>query len=180
MFVGKEATAWDENPIFEGEADFLRDIGQSSPMRYQGAITRLRRKPEIQLLSRVSRALHDKARDIAITKAFHVMSMSLLGKHDVAAPVRDEETATNRYLRLFDGKRGTCKDLRGDPDGNKCLGMCGPRCWCWKLVCNDCCYHKGCYEHDLCCRKRQFSGYCLLPFLHNFGCDSYGGYPNCL
>lgn len=134
----------------------------------------------MQLLLDVSHALHDEARENAATKAFHVMSMSLLGTPDVAAHARDQQTAAHRYLGLFDRKRSSCRDLRGDPDGNKCLGMCGAGCWCWNLVCNDCCYHQGCYEHDLCCRKKRLSGYCLFPFLYGFNCDSYGGYPSCV
>jgi hypothetical protein len=43
-------------------------------------------------------------------------------------------------------------DLRGDPCGSNCLGMCGPGCTCWDWVCGDCEFHDGCYTHDLACR----------------------------
>uniref|UniRef100_A0A1X7U7X1 Uncharacterized protein n=1 Tax=Amphimedon queenslandica TaxID=400682 RepID=A0A1X7U7X1_AMPQE len=36
---------------------------------------------------------------------------------------------------------------------NSCLGMCGPGCTCWKFACGDCCYHYGCFKHDLACRN---------------------------
>jgi hypothetical protein len=42
-------------------------------------------------------------------------------------------------------------DLRGDPCGNDCLGMCGPKCTCWDWVCGDCAYHWGCNAHDIAC-----------------------------
>lgn len=52
----------------------------------------------------------------------------------------------------------------------ECLGMCGPGCVCWKWSCGDCCYHRGCYDHDLCCRSKPNSLACLLPMA--FDCDS--------
>lgn len=56
----------------------------------------------------------------------------------------------------------------------KCLGLCGYGCNCWKWVCGDCCYHLGCYEHDICCRQKFVRMACLFPF--GFKCES--GY-NC-
>ena len=52
----------------------------------------------------------------------------------------------------------------------ECLGLCGYSCNCWKWVCGDCCYHLGCYEHDICCRKKFVRTACLLPF--GFKCES--------
>lgn len=59
------------------------------------------------------------------------------------------------------------------PIGDKCIGMCGPGCTlCWWFVCGDCCFHQGCYEHDMCCRKvGYFQPGCLNIF--NFSCDSF-------
>ena len=56
----------------------------------------------------------------------------------------------------------------------ECLGLCGYGCKCWKWVCGDCCYHLGCYEHDICCREKFVRTACLFPF--GFKCES--GY-NC-
>lgn len=56
----------------------------------------------------------------------------------------------------------------------ECLGLCGYGCNCWKWVCGDCCYHLGCYEHDICCRQKFVRTACLFPF--SFKCES--GY-NC-
>ena len=37
---------------------------------------------------------------------------------------------------------------------------------------NDCCYHRGCYQHDVCCdRYGYFSTQCLLPY--GFSCSGY-------
>lgn len=52
----------------------------------------------------------------------------------------------------------------------QCLGLCGYSCNCWKWVCGDCCYHLGCYEHDICCRKKFVRTACLFPF--GFSCEN--------
>lgn len=37
---------------------------------------------------------------------------------------------------------------------------------------NDCCYHQGCYEHDVCCDRYGFgSTQCLIPY--GFSCSGY-------
>ena len=57
------------------------------------------------------------------------------------------------------------------PRGELCLGRCGPGCWwCWWIVCWSCCYHQGCYDHDLCCDDYWSTG-CLIPI--GFSCSGY-------
>ena len=56
--------------------------------------------------------------------------------------------------------------------GTHCLGLCGYGCNCWRAVCGDCCYHQGCYEHDICCRNYGFWNFrCVLVF--PFNCRGY-------
>ncbi len=64
---------------------------------------------------------------------------------------------------------------RACPVRHDCLGMCGVGCQnCWWFVCGDCCYHQGCYEHDVRCVERGFRDLsCSMPFLRDFSCDSY-------
>ena len=82
------------------------------------------------------------------------------------------------------------------PRGSNCLGMCGPRCsWCWPIcphlrttgvslafgiraayvlshIWNDCCFHQGCYDHDVCCGRYGYnSTRCLFP--RGFSCSGY-------
>ena len=59
-----------------------------------------------------------------------------------------------------------------------CRGMCGRLCDCWEFVCGDCCFHQGCYEHDLCCNHDFGSFACLFPFWMT--CEWYHAYPGCL
>ena len=56
-----------------------------------------------------------------------------------------------------------CPDL-------ECLSLCGYGCSCWKWVCGDCCYHLGCYGHDICCRENFVQTKCLFPT--GFKCDA--------
>ena len=39
---------------------------------------------------------------------------------------------------------------------NECLGVCGVECDCLAFVCGDCCWHKGCYDHDKFCEEQGF------------------------
>ena len=74
----------------------------------------------------------------------------------VAVPYEFEHNRNKRLASCFEDCPPSC-------DRN-CLGMCGRRCNCWKFVCGDCCYHLGCYGHDLCCRRDFWSSSCLFPF----------------
>ena len=80
-------------------------------------------------------------------------------------------------------KSHDCEDMRNGSD-QECFGMCGKKCWCWHWVCGDCCLHKGCLQHDACCRyanPQYLSTYCLLPFVYGFDCENgYHGYSTCL
>ncbi len=51
-----------------------------------------------------------------------------------------------------------------------CLGLCGYSCYCWSWVCGDCCYHLGCYGHDICCRETFIQTKCIFPL--GFQCES--------
>jgi hypothetical protein len=64
-----------------------------------------------------------------------------------------------------------CQDLRSDPNNNNSLGMCGPGKTCWPWVCGDCCWHRGCYRHDLHCRNCGVTRPrdCLLCAAFDFG-----------
>lgn len=66
----------------------------------------------------------------------------------------------------------TCPPCRSD----QCVGMCGRKCSCWKFVCGDCCVHRGCEMHDVCCREHGvWSIKCLSGFRLVIGknsCDS--------
>ena len=58
------------------------------------------------------------------------------------------------------------------PVGEYCLGRCGPGCWwCWWFVCSTCCFHQGCYDHDVRCGEDYCTTGCMIPF--PFSCDGW-------
>ena len=81
---------------------------------------------------------------------------------------KNSETDYQLHKRL---RRAGCLAQCPPCPNDDCLGMCGLACNCWKFLCNDCCYHLGCYEHDLCCRDRFVQTSCLFPF--RFSCESH-------
>lgn len=104
----------------------------------------------------------------------------------------DSEIETETPLRQ---KRSCSSRCNRCPEGPYCLGMCGPGCWwCWRIcpslvaaagsfvwfpygyiinhLVNDCCFHQGCYDHDVCCdRLGYFHSRCLFPI--GFSCSGY-------
>ncbi|XP_031560654.1 uncharacterized protein LOC116296724 [Actinia tenebrosa] len=90
------------------------------------------------------------------------------------------ENTTSRYHSNH--SLSSCSDMRYTSYQTHCFGMCGSYCWCWPWVCGDCCLHKGCLQHDICCQKRGYlSIYCFSPWVFGFDCENgYLGYPECL
>ena len=61
--------------------------------------------------------------------------------------------------RWFSGSSNDCDKYKKYKD---CKGLCGRKCDCWRWVCGDCCWHRKCYDHDVCCEKHgYFSWSCL-------------------
>ncbi|KAJ7365376.1 hypothetical protein OS493_005483 [Desmophyllum pertusum] len=152
---------------------------ESMKAHYQEAMSELHYTPEMQLLELLPEALMDNSTQLEILKPFYTLCLSLLSTADVQTPAQLKAT-----LRLHDHQRQKrCTNMKTVSwhRRNECRGMCGPKCTCWSLICGDCCYHQGCYEHDRCCDVKGFwHKYCLFPFMYSFGCSSYGAYPKCL
>jgi len=74
---------------------------------------------------------------------------------------------------------GYCPDRYHD---DRCVGMCGLGCSCWRRVCGDCCWQQGCYEHDLCCGAcPRISPACLSISGFRSWCSvGFSRYPRCL
>lgn len=141
---------------------------------FQEAMSELHNVPEVQLLELVSAALGDNSTRLEILKPFHALSFYLLKQADVNIP--SDLRATPDVSDQHDREK-RCTSLRSNR-GNDCRGMCGRKCSCWSWVCGNCCFHQGCYEHDLCCDHDFWSTYCLTPF--GFSCGRYKGYPRCI
>ncbi len=77
----------------------------------------------------------------------HTTAMRIGTARGIPPPEREDHEA-HRFM-LMD----SCQSLRGDPNNDDCLGMCGPGCTCWTDICGDCCCYDGCRSHDITCRN---------------------------
>ena len=141
---------------------------------YHEAIRELHYIEEIQLLELVSVSLNDNYTYLDILKPFHAMCFHLLKTSNIQTPaeLRAEHDLDDDITDQH-GKRKKRCSLTNDPHNSNCTGMCGPSCKCWSWVCGNCCWHQGCYKHDMCCQKDRWSAYCLVPFFYGFSCSSY-------
>ncbi|KAL9955007.1 hypothetical protein ACROYT_G042603 [Oculina patagonica] len=144
---------------------------------YEEAMSELHYAPEIQLLERVSEALGSNSTRLEILKPFYSLCFNLLKASDVETP--PELKAAHGFEDDIAGQYGN-RQKRGctKPTANNCRGLCGRGCSCWSWFCGDCCWHRGCYEHDLCCKKKPYSSYCLVPF--GLSCSGFRDYKKCM
>ena len=142
---------------------------------YQQAMSELHYVPEVQLLERALAALGDNSTWLEVLKPFHSLCFNLLKASDVETS-SELKASSDLEDDSIDGemqKRGCTR-----PTENNCRGMCGPGCTCWSWFCGDCCWHRGCYEHDLCCKKKPYSTYCLVPI--GLSCSGFRDYQKCM
>ena len=142
----------------------LRDIPDSQHAQlFSKSASNLLSRPEVKLLKEAAYSLGH----LGITGLTYP---SILPLYMTAQRMTDNSPSTYvDHLRL---RRSSCIKTRGCPPckSHECLGMCGPGCSCWDWACGDCCYHKGCYYHDKCCRTSPESSACLLPL--KFSCEN--------
>ena len=69
----------------------------------------------------------------------------------------------------------SCPSSNRCPGSRECFGMCGRGCTCWRFLCGDCCRHRGCEEHDACCRSSGFSAGVRCWFPTGFTCEGRFG-----
>lgn len=138
---------------------------ESSDTLFHAAVHEVLQMPEAQLLPTMSRELAHYG-----------------FRGDTSSAILQLHITAQRFSDLLQGRRGLdvtmastlskksmkkcAYDKACPPCKNKeCIGMCGPKCSCWKWVCGDCCYHRGCLDHDICCAEKGFFSWrCLLPF----------------
>ena len=143
---------------------------------YQQAMSELHYVPEVQLLERASAALGVNSKRLEVLKPFYSLCFNLLKASDIETPPELKAPRDLVEHSSIDGewqKRGCVR-----PTENDCRGLCGKGCTCWRWVCGDCCLHRGCYEHDLCCKKKPYSSYCLVPL--GFSCSGFRDYQKCI
>jgi hypothetical protein len=142
--------------------------------RVKAEVDKFLSDPDTQLLSYLSHAVGEIGIVGYGTKSavpLHIVALSL---HQETMATTMTSNLTNHqsihsqlsFAKAHRHKR-SCQEYP-DPK-HDCLGMCGPGCTCWKWVCGDCCFHDGCYEHDVCCGKSTVR--CLMIF--KFNCSSF-------
>ena len=151
----------------------LNEVGMEARTRqnFQNAIKNLLMQPEVDLIKPAAFALGAQeitGREFPSILPFYLAALRLqkikneyFMRGNASFIPRQDDYQTRE--QLGSGDDDCLEECPPCPD-YECLGMCGYGCICWKFVCGDCCYHLGCYEHDLCCRKQFISTRCLFPF----------------
>ncbi|MEO8552461.1 MAG: hypothetical protein ABI678_20935 [Kofleriaceae bacterium] len=131
----------------------------------QHEFVRFEELPEAATVAWLSRALGMRGyngRDYPLTLRLHLLGSQLASHLALAIPT---DGAVARQADFVDedggddggggggGGGASCKDLRGDPNGDNSYGLCGPGGSCWSWTCGDCCCHDGCKSHDWTCRN---------------------------
>ena len=79
---------------------------------------------------------------------------------------------SNTTVGIHRQERDNCREDCPPCRNYNCFGMCGINCHCWEWVCGDCCWHLGCYDHDVCCKRAKYNDQqtkCIIP--RDFDCD---------
>ena len=145
----------------------LRKIHRTTHAKVRAkSVKHLLTKPELKLLKEAAFELGNQGVtgiDYPSVLPFHMTALRT-GSHDHYNTVSDWSNLDHHRL-----KRSACIQKCPPCKEKECFGMCGPGCSCWDFACGDCCYHKGCLYHDLCCRKQPSSTACLIPI--DFTCS---------
>ena len=142
---------------------FIHTQEDSNTLFYE-AVNEVLRTPEAHLLPVMSQELgrfgfhgHRSSPALQLHITAQRFSTLLQGSSGSDVTIASKFSRKAMMACALDKACPPCKD-------KNCIGMCGPRCFCWKWVCGDCCYHKGCHGHDICCaEKGYFSWACLFP-----------------
>lgn len=141
----------------------------------QASVNSLLGKPEISLLQEavkiMGRDFGITGRDYPSVLPLYLTTLSLhrfsqINLTSSADGIADRGHMGYKIRKIEDTD---CLDECPPCPDDLCLGMCGYSCSCWSWVCGDCCYHLGCYGHDVCCREKFVQTKCLLPF--SFECE---------
>jgi len=156
------------------DTHFVRLLGNhiQDPQKYSGALmahAAAGSSPEMNLLTEAAIAVGSEG----VLGSDHpgIIPLYMAAMHQPTAILTSEALLSNATFLCNSSKIG-----------EQCLGVCGPTCHCWQFVCGDCCYHTGCYCHDLCCTKYLSWG-CMFPFSFRcnkgYQCADNAGIPEC-
>lgn len=124
------------------------------------AIRSLALHPKVELFMAAAQALGDLGiigSENPAAMPFYALTLRLAKYHDILMNNEDanEERQDLQLPEDYRQKRSCSNCIVGSCPyygyGSDCLGMCGRHCSCQSWLCGDCCVHKGCYDHDICC-----------------------------
>ena len=116
---------------------------------------------EIALLEDASRAVGERGvtgKNTPMVLPFHMFALKMTRLLDISSQnaITIEQSPVPVAIPSQNKRAADCKKYAD------CKGLCGKGCKCWKWVCGDCCYHQGCYDHDVCCEDHgYFSSACF-------------------
>ena len=170
--------------------DMLADVSteESANVRrsIESSILRILEMPETALLERAAFSIGDysvNGREYACALPLYVAALQVkklqIALEDTHSSLGMSVVAGDNTHFITNGDN-SCLQLCPPCPDESCLGMCGPSCKCWNFVCGDCCFHLGCYDHDVCCRKKFYRTVCLFPLTfrceEHYNCTSAEGY----
>jgi hypothetical protein len=142
-------------------------------IRLQSAIEKLHERQESTLLKGAAFALSKEGitgYDNPSVMLFYKFAQQMVRyEQNRKLPVFNATKRAADYVNDGDGDDDDCLQYCPPCPDYECLGLCGYGCSCWEFICGDCCYHLGCYDHDVCCRQNMFDINCWLPF--GFSCE---------
>ena len=146
-----------------GHKHLDRSVGDTTKPLSE-TIRDLSQMEEIALLEDASRAVGERGvtgKNTPMVLPFHMFALKMTRLLDVSSQnaITIEQSPVPVALPSQNKRGADCKKYKKYAD---CKGLCGKGCNCWKWVCGDCCYHQGCYDHDVCCEDHgYFSSECL-------------------
>ena len=147
----------------------------------QASVERLLAHPASRLLEPAAQALGEDlgvtGKDEPAAMPFYTTAMKLAEARsrkqlaEVSSKFKPWDTYFDRQAAIQkypDCDLTTCPPCQDD----ECIGLCGRLCSCWWFTCGDCCLHRGCELHDVCCNEKGFYSWrCLFPT--GLSCDSF-------
>eukprot|EP00118_Oscarella_pearsei_P025911 m.309023 g.309023 ORF g.309023 m.309023 type:complete len:267 (+) comp45299_c0_seq1:163-963(+) len=153
----------------------LKDINGSDSVGYRKEWDRVmdeaRDRGAYKLLEELSRALgryglrgHKNKPALSLFRLAQVITYAI-------DPVTETPPVQQRQKRWW-SKPKCKKEHLGK--SSACAGLCGRQCSCWIFVCGDCCFHQGCFQHDLCCARCGYNSWQCLNVWGTLSCN--GGF----
>ena len=153
-----------------------RSLGETTKP-FNETISDLLQMEEITLLEDASRAVGEQGvtgKNTPMALPFHMFALKMTRLLDVSSQndITNDQNEKPVAISSHRKKRAAadCKKYKNFKD---CKGLCGIGCKCRRWVCGDCCYHQGCYDHDVCC---EIHGYLSPECLDVFSWECDGRY----